>query len=945
MSKQHKPGKRPSLQLPECELPLSAENSQYLDELYQRYLSDSASLSMEWQDYFRELQGVDAADSSRTVSPEAGVSGREDGVSRSDYECRKKQTRVLQLINAYRFLGHLQAQTNPLQDQPQTEIDELTLAAHGLSPVDLDIVFNTGSLNSPDNMTLARILKQLKESYCGSIGVEYMHIPSTEEKRWIQCQLEDPAGTAGFSDAEQWHILQRLTAAEALERHLHSNYTGQKRFSLEGAESLIPLLDDLIQQAGVCGIREIVFGMAHRGRLNVLVNILGKLPGMLFQEFEEQNINTERSGDVKYHMGFASDLDTPGGPVHVAMAFNPSHLEIVGPVIEGAVRARQDRWQQHAGDRVLPLIVHGDAAFAGQGVVTETFNLSQTRGYKTRGTVHVIINNQIGFTTNIERDCRSTFYCSDVSKMISVPVFHVNGDDPEAVVFVSRIALEYRRRFHKDVVIDMVCYRRQGHNEADEPAVTQPLMYRKIRALPTTRERYLQRLCDRRILCEQDAGEMMQAGREQLEQGGAVVPHLLDSRSLKKKHPIDWKRFANGEWDQPLDTSISEAVFRETGARISTVPEDIYLHSRVERVMAARQAMARGEQPLDWGFCETLAYASLLEQGHAVRLSGQDSSRGTFFHRHAVLYDQKDGHSYSPLKNLSEQQAPFVVVDSILSEEAVLAFEYGYATTEPDVLVIWESQFGDFANNAQVVIDQFISSGEQKWGRLSGLVMFLPHGYEGQGPEHSSARIERYLQLCSQMNMQVCVPSTSAQVFHMLRRQMLRRYRKPLIVITPKSMLRHPLSVSSIRDVTSGSFQTVIDETDSLDTGNVTRLVLCMGKVYYDLLEKRRAMQIEDTAIVRIEQLYPFPEVHLDDVIQRYPKLRRAVWCQEEPRNQGAWYSQKHHLERLLGASIVLQCVARPAQASSAAGSHNVHREQQRTIVETALGLTAGDML
>ena len=945
MSKPHKPGDKPSLEIAECELPLSAENSQYLDELYQRYLRDSDSLSVEWRDYFRVLQTVDEADSLPSGSPVVKAPEHDDETARSDDGCQEKQTRVLQLINAYRFLGHLQARTNPLQDQPQVEVDELTLAAHRLSEADLETSFATGSLHSPDKLTLACILQKLKQSYCGSIGIEYMHIPSTEEKRWIQCQLEGPGRTAGFNAAGQCHILQRLTAAEALEKHLHSHYTGQKRFSLEGAESLIPLLDDLIQQAGVSGIREIVFGMAHRGRLNVLVNILGKLPGMLFQEFEEQNINTERSGDVKYHMGFASDLDTPGGPVHVAMAFNPSHLEIVGPVIEGAVRARQDRWKQHAGDRVLPLIIHGDAAFAGQGVVTETFNLSQTRGYKTRGTLHVVINNQIGFTTNIERDLRSTFYCSDVSKMISVPVFHVNGDDPEAVVLVSRIALEYRRRFHKDVVIDMVCYRRQGHNEADEPAVTQPLMYQKIRALPTTRERYLQRLYDCGILCEQDADEMMQAGRERLEEGGAVVPRLLDSRRLKTTHPIDWKRFANGKWDQPVDTSISAVVFSETGARISAVPADIQLHARVERVMIARQAMARNEQSLDWGFCETLAYASLLEQGYAVRLSGQDSSRGAFFHRHAVLYDQQDGHSYSPLKNLSDKQACFVVIDSILSEEAVLAFEYGYATTEPDVLVIWESQFGDFANNAQVVIDQFISSGEQKWGRLSGLVMFLPHGYEGQGPEHSSARIERYLQLCSQMNMQVCVPTTPAQVFHMLRRQMLRRYRKPLVVITPKSMLRHPLAVSTVEDVTRGSFQTVIDETDSLDAGNVTRLVLCMGKVYYDLLEKRRGEQIKDAAIVRIEQLYPFPEARVAEVIQRYPHLCRAIWCQEEPRNQGARYSQKHHLERLLGANIILECVTRPAQACSAAGSQNVHRQQQRAIVATALGLAADDIL
>ncbi len=933
MSQQEKPDSRTASHPGTSELPVSAENSQYLDALYQCYLKDATSLPLEWREYFSALSGADSADSPPLVAPHAGV----------DPEWRQKQMRVLQLINAYRFLGHLQARTNPLLDQPKAGLDELTLTWHELSEADLETSFNTGSLHAPDTMTLAGILQQLQQSYCGSVGVEYMHIPGIEEKRWIQRRLEGSDAISGFSDTGRCHILERLTAAEALEKHLHSHYVGQKRFSLEGAESLIPLLDDLIQHAGAAGVREIVFGMAHRGRLNVLVNILGKLPGMLFREFEEQTISTGRTGDVKYHMGFASDLDTPGGPVHVAMAFNPSHLEIVGPVVEGAVRARQDRWEKDAGDRVLSVVIHGDAAFAGQGVVTETFNLSQTRGYKTRGTVHIIINNQIGFTTNIERDSRSTFYCSDVSKMLSVPVFHVNGDDPEAVVFITRVAFEYRKRFHKDVVIDLVCYRRQGHNEADEPAVTQPLMYQKVRALSTTREKYLQHLFDQQVLCEQDAENMVQSSRKLLEQGGAVALHLLDSRTLKKAHPIDWKRFDGGEWDQLVDTSISESVFRDFGERISTIPDSMHLHPRVERVMAARRDMVRGEQAMDWGFCETLAYATLMEQGFAVRLSGQDSSRGTFFHRHAVLYDQNDGHSYVPLKNLSETQSSFVVIDSILSEEAVLAFEYGYATTEPDVLVIWESQFGDFANNAQVVIDQFISSGEQKWGRLSGLVMFLPHGYEGQGPEHSSARIERYLQLCSQMNMQVCAPTTPAQVFHMLRRQMLRRYRKPLIVITPKSMLRHPQAVSTIGEITGGGFRPVIDEVDSLEAGRVTRLILCMGKIYYDLLEKRRSEALEDIAIVRIEQLYPFPGDCLADVFQRYPHLEQVVWCQEEPRNQGAWYSQKHHLQRVLRGNITLECVGRPAQASSAVGSLKVHREQQRTLVATALGLAVDD--
>jgi len=950
MRKNRKPGSTLSKHLLPGESPLSAENSAYLEQLYQSYLQNPASLSAQWRDYFNALSPAGGQEQAVAPAPareETAASATTAGVSRPpvgddsfDSETREKQTRVLQLINAYRFLGHLQARTNPLDKEAKTELRELTLAYHQLTEADLDAGFNTGSLTAPAHLTLARILQQLQETYCGSIGVEYMHIPGIAEKRWLQRQLEGVQSVPGFSNSQRIHILERLTAAEMLERHLHSLYAGQKRFSLEGAESLIPLLDDLIQHAGAAGIQEIVFGMAHRGRLNVLVNILGKSPELLFREFEEQGLDTHRSGDVKYHKGFASDINTPAGPIHLAMAFNPSHLEIVGPVVEGAVRARQDRWQESPGDRVLPVVIHGDAAFAGQGVVTETFNLSETRGFKTRGTVHIIINNQIGFTTNIERDARSTFYCSDVSRMVNVPVFHVNGDDPEAVVFITRIAFEYRKRFHKDVVIDLVCYRRHGHNEADEPAVTQPLMYKKIHALPTTRERYVQRLLEQAVLSEADTEEMAQISRRRLEQGAPVVPHLLNSRTLTRTHPIDWKRFVDGVWDEPVDTGLGDGFFRELGERITHVPEDMQVHNRVARVMEARRQMAIGEQALDWGFCETLAYASLLEQGYAVRLSGQDSSRGTFFHRHAVLYDQEDGHSFFPLKNLSKKQARFVVIDSLLSEEAVLAFEYGYATTEPDALVIWESQFGDFANTAQVVIDQFISSGEQKWGRLSGLVMFLPHGYEGQGPEHSSARIERYLQLCSQFNMQVCVPTTPAQVFHMLRRQMLRRFRKPLIVITPKSMLRHPEALSSAVDITRGRFQSVIGDADTVDAGKVERLILCMGKVYYDLADKRRSMGIEDTAIVRIEQLYPFPEKELAEILKQYTGVRQAVWCQEEPRNQGAWYSQKHHLLQVLGDSISLECVSRPAQASSASGSHKVHQAQQQYIVEAALGIT-----
>jgi 2-oxoglutarate dehydrogenase E1 component len=681
--------------------------------------------------------------------------------------------------------------------------------------------------------------------------------------------------------------------------------------------------------------------MAHRGRLNVLVNLLGKSPEVLFSEFEGRYEHGAQSGsgDVKYHKGFSSDLKTPGGNVHVALAFNPSHLEVVDPVVEGSVRARQERRGDDIGARVLPVLLHGDAAVAGQGVVTETMQLSQARGFQTGGTIHIVINNQVGFTMSDPRDARSTLYCTDVAKMIEAPVLHVNGDDPEAVVAATRLAVEYRMKFHKDVFIDLVCYRRHGHNEADEPAATQPTMYRVIRAKPTTRQLYADRLIAQKVLAQGEAETMVEEYRRGLDEGKPQARAALGM--IGNKYTVDWSRYANASWTEIVRTHLGAEQLATLAAKMNQVPKDFVLQPRVAKIIEDRARMAAGELPIDWGFAELLAYASLLNQGHKVRLTGQDSGRGTFFHRHAVLHDQKTGARYVPLEHVSEGQPRFTVIDSVLSEEAVMGFEYGYSTTDPESLVIWEGQFGDFANGAQVIVDQFISSGEAKWGRLCGLVLFLPHGYEGQGPEHSSARLERFLQLTAEANIQVCVPSTPAQMFHMLRRQMVRNFRKPLIVMTPKSLLRHKLSASSIDELTQGRFQPVIGEIDDIAPQTVERVVLCAGKVYYDLLEQRRRDQIENVAIVRIEQLYPFPSDEYTAAIDRYANAVEIVWCQEEPQNQGSWYQIRHRLQEGLSPAHTLLYAGRPGAAAPAVGIYQVHLEQQQSLVNAALKATA----
>ena len=903
---------------------LSGANALFLDDLYARYRNDPDSVDPQWRQYFARLDQAAPTD--------------HDGaqVSAADAAAFEKQGSVLRIINAYRVRGHQQADIDPLELFDQEPIPDLDPAFHGLTEADMEHEFNTGSLAAPDRMPLRDILTLVEKVYCGTVGSEYMHITNTEEKRWIQARLEPAQGQPQYAADARIEILERLTAAEGIEKYLHTKYVGQKRFSLEGGESLIPLLDELIQRGGANGIREIVTGMAHRGRLNVLVNVLGKAPGELFSEFEGKYDpqSVRGSGDVKYHQGFSCDVRTPGGPVHLALAFNPSHLEIVGPVVEGSVKARQLRREDRSGDQVLPVIVHGDAAFAGQGVVMETFNMSKARGYGTGGTVHVIVNNQIGFTTSNPLDARSTFYCTEVAKMVQAPIFHVNGDDPEAVVFTTQLALDFRMQFHRDVIIDMVCYRRHGHNEADEPNVTQPEMYQRIRKLPTTRQLYANRLVEDGVVTEKQVAQMVENYRDSLDRQEVVVEDFLTNSD--NEYAVNWGPYQNTEWTQTVATGVKIDRLRDLAERLQRLPDGFELHPRVIKIMADRRKMMAGEKNLDWGMAETIAYASLLEDGHSIRLSGQDSARGTFFHRHAALHNQRNREVYVPLRNLSKSQPRFLVINSLLSEEAVLAFEYGYATAEPGTLVIWEAQFGDFANGAQVVVDQFISSGEAKWNRLCGLTMFLPHGYEGQGPEHSSGRTERYLQLCADFNMQVCIPTTPAQMFHMLRRQAIRPFRRPLVVMTPKSLLRHRLSMSPLKAFESGEFQVVIEEIDEHQDQAIERLVLCTGKVYFDLLEERRKRELKHIAIARIEQLYPFPRDHVIAQLSRYPNAHEVFWCQEEPRNQGAWYQIQHHLRACIRHDQALIYAGRPASASPAAGYYSVHLEQQKQVIEDA---------
>jgi 2-oxoglutarate dehydrogenase E1 component len=936
--------------------PLGAGNAPYVESLYEQFLADPGSVEPRWRDYFAGL--INSGDKAGGTTDVAHGPIR-DALAKRAYTigaptaaapatpasdaAAAKQGAVSRLVQVYSNRGHLVADIDPLGLMKRPVPEVLELSHFGLSNADLETEFFTGSRTDAiaKRMKLKDIVAQLRQIYCGTIGAEFAHVSNSTERLWLQNRFQEGRVTNRYSAEEKKTFLRHLTAAEGLERYLATKYPAQKRFSLEGGDALVPLVDDLIQQGGLRGIEEMVIGMAHRGRLNLLVNVVGKSPQKLFSEFEGiyDTNHMQGSGDVKYHKGFSTDIKTPAGNVHVAMAFNPSHLEVVNPVVEGSVRARQQRRSDTKGDKVLALLLHGDAAFAGQGVVMETLQMSQVRGFYTGGTVHVIINNQVGFTISKPEDARSTMYCSDVAKMIEAPIFHVNGDDVEAVAFVTRLALDYRMTFHKDVVIDLVCYRRLGHNESDEPSATQPVMYQKIRAHKTPRQIYAERLVAENVIAMADADAMVDQYRREMDEGKSQAKQSLGL--IGNKHTVDWTKYHNVDLTEVVKTGVRIEQLRELATKLTTLPANLSLHRQVARIVTDREKMAAGQLPLDWGFAENLAYASLLTEGYEVRLIGQDSGRGTFFHRHAVWHDQNSVENYIPLQHLAPSQPRFDVYDSFLSEEAVLGFEYGFSTTEPNSLTIWEGQFGDFVNGAQVIIDQFISSGEAKWGRLCGLTMMLPHGYEGQGPEHSSARLERFLQLCAEQNMQVCVPSTPAQMFHMLRRQMKQSFRKPLVIMTPKSLLRHKLSVSQLDDLTHGSFRTVIDEVDDIQPAKVTRVVFCSGKVYFDLLDSRRGDGLHNIAVVRVEQLYPFPAEEYAAIIKKYPNAKEIVWCQEEPQNQGAWYQIRHRLQESLSKDHQLLYAGRAPAAAPATGIAQMHQEQQQALVDAALRSTS----
>jgi len=936
-------------------------NAPYVEEMYESYLDNPGSVPENWRTYFDALQHVPAVDGSedRDVAhapvvesfvQRARANAFGARVSRTELAVARKQVHVQSLIAAYRSLGARWADLDPLKRQERPKIPELEPAFYDLSESDMDITFSATNtyFTTAEHQTLREIVQALRETYCGSIGAEFMHITEPIEKRWWQQRLESIRSKPNYTGEQKKHILERLTAAEGLERYLHTKYVGQKRFSLEGGESFIAAMDEIVHRGGDAGVQEIVIGMAHRGRLNVLVNTLGKMPKDLFAEFEHTAPENLPSGDVKYHQGFSSDVTTDGGPVHLSLAFNPSHLEIVNPVVEGSVKARLDRRGDAEGDTVLPVLVHGDAAFAGQGVVMETLALAQTRGYYTGGTLHIVINNQIGFTTSDPRDTRSTLYCTDVVKMIEAPVLHVNGDDPEAVVLCTQLALDYRQEFNKDVVVDIVCFRKLGHNEQDTPALTQPLMYKKIAAHPGTRKLYGDKLVAQEVLSADGPDEMVKAFRAAMDEGRHTGDPVLTN--FKRKYAIDWSPYLGKKWTDAADTALPLAEIKRLAERITTVPGTTKIHPLVAKVIADRAAMGRGENNVDWGMGEHLAYASLVASGYAVRLSGEDSGRGTFTHRHAVLHDQNrekwNEGSYTPLEHVADNQAPFVVIDSLLSEEAVLGFEYGYASADPNTLVIWEAQFGDFVNGAQVVIDQFIASGEVKWGRVNGLTLMLPHGYEGQGPEHSSARLERFMQLAADNNMQIVQPTTASQIFHVLRRQMVRLFRKPLIILTPKSLLRAKDATSPLSEFTKGEFRTVIGpDHPEIDPQKVKRVICCSGKVVYDLMKRRNEKKSWDTVILRVEQLYPFPHKAFAAELKRFPYATELVWCQDEPQNQGAWFFVQHYIHENMSEGQKLGYAGRPASASPAVGYAHLHQEQQKALLDQAFGKLKGFVL
>lgn len=893
---------------------LAGTNQSWAEQLYQTYLADPTAVPPEWQAVFQQL--TERTPSARTAPVYA-----------------EQRHLIWRLVDAYRRLGHYNARLDPLGEwRPRADLAELTPTCYGLDALlSADERIDSDLCGQPGLMTLTALQARLQAIYCGSLGVEFMHTDDAEQQRWFQQRLEPLAGHYPFSATEQCRLLETLTAAEALEHHLSARFPGVKRFSLEGADAFLPLLYEALRYASQAGVNYVELGMAHRGRLNVLVNLLGYTMTHVSALFRGEAPNTAGSGDVKYHLGGSATL-TFGAqhPLHLALAWNPSHLEIVNPVVMGAARARQD--QHPLADRcaVLPIMVHGDAALAGQGVVQETLNMSQTRGFAVGGALHIVINNQIGFTTSAQDDARSSPYCTDIAKMIQAPVLHVNGDDPQAVVFAARLALEYRQTFRRDIFLDLVCYRRHGHNEADDPAVTQPLRYQRIKTHPSVRQRYAAQLIAEGVITEQAARALLSQCRAVLERGDSP----LTARQYDSVQITDHAS-SPPQYDAP--TPLAAPPLNTLAAQIAALPPALNVHPRVRRIYQDRQQMARGERPFDWGAAEMLAYASLLQAGVNLRLSGEDVRRGTFFHRHAAVYAQTENTVWLPLEHLPDRRGRVEIWDSVLSEEAALAFEYGYAITAPHTLTLWEAQFGDFANGAQVVIDQFLSAGEQKWNQRCGLTLLLPHGYEGQGPEHSSARPERWLQLCAEENLRICAPTTPAQIYHLLRQQALNARRCPLIVMTPKSLLRHPLAVSPLSALTDGDFFPVLADDALTDGAAVRRVIVCSGKIYYDLLEQRQRQDNRQVALIRLEQLYPFPQQALHDQLQRYPQATEWVWCQEEPHNQGAWLTCQPALRALLPPGVTLRYAGRAASAAPATGQPAEHKRQQQAVLDAAL--------
>ncbi|EII3471213.1 2-oxoglutarate dehydrogenase E1 component [Escherichia coli] len=890
---------------------LSGDNATWLEEYYQTWLRTPEQLPEDWRRFFLSPELT-----VQSVSGDNNVSGA----------TLKKQAAVIQLINAWRTQGHLRAKLDPLGLNPPADVPSLQPGFWGLSEEDLLQEFSVTFGAHTTQMPLKQLLNLLEQAWAGSQAYELAHLENREEINWLLSRIE--SSNAPQADVQTCIArFEKLMAAETLERYLHTRYVGQKRFSLEGGESAIPALDTLTKRLRAQGVEEMVIGMAHRGRLNVLVNLLNKDPAQLFAEFEGKQTIGSGSGDVKYHMGYSSNLETPAGSLHVALAYNPSHLEIVNPVVLGQVRARQERRGEDGQAKVVGVLIHGDSALGGLGVNQTTFNLSQTQGYGTGGTLHLVINNQIGFTTSRLQDMRSSRYCTDIAKMVAAPIIHVNGDDVDAVCQVMELACEWRDTFRRDIIIDICSFRKHGHNESDEPRLTQPQMYQAVDVHPGTLARYGESLARRGLLTQAQQDEMTARYRDWLDSCQKREPQPL--KPAIHSFSANWYGLTNPHWSAPVSTALPRQKLAAYGEIISTLPPDVVAHPTIKRQLALRQDMAAGTQPIDWGMAEMLAYASLVDAGVGVRLSGEDSGRGTFSHRHAVVHHQTEARRYLPLQHIRAGQASFDVYDSVLNEEALLAFEYGYSTSAPQQLVIWEAQFGDFANGAQVAIDQFISSGETKWDRYSGLTILLPHGYDGQGPEHSSARPERWLQLCAENNMQVVMPSESAQMFHLLRGQALRPMRKPLVIMMSKRLLRFKGAMSELSEFTDGAYKPVVTDPQLHQSQKVKRVILCSGQVYYDVLEARKQRECEDeVAIVRLEQLYPFPVAELNDVLASWPNCYEWIWLQEEPENQGAWRQIRHELAALKINTPYWQYAGRPAAAAPATGYGRVHKQQ-----------------